>query len=45
MSTYWHKWPAQGEYVKDLNWAARVSIDYLRKLKNKNIVRHAFYLT
>jgi len=29
---YWSKWPAQGEYVKDLNWAADISIDYLKKI-------------
>lgn len=41
MSDYWNKWPSQGEYVQDLNWASSVAINYLRKVKKsgKKIVR------
>lgn len=37
MSNYWQLWPTQGEYSKDLNWGAKVAIDYLRKIKPKNL--------
>ena len=30
-TNYWRAWPAQGEYVKDLNWAAKTSIQELVK--------------
>ena len=32
MSNYWQLWPTQGEYSKDLNWGAKVAIDYLHAL-------------
>ena len=39
-SNYWTNWPTKGGYVTDLNWASKVAIDYLRKLKQtKNITR------
>jgi len=37
---YFKGWPTSGDYVHDLNWASKVSIDYLRKLKQtKKLVR------
>ena len=40
MTTYWTGWPSKGAYVDDLNWSAKVSINYLRNLvKSKKITR------
>lgn len=38
MTDYWTNWPRSGHYVDDLNWAATISIKYLKQVMRKKIV-------